>query len=155
MRTVCLILVIFLAGCGRFYPPTVINKDFLPYVQSFEDLWGHKVKFSVIYGDVPDEYIGVCKTWSDGHKEVHIDKEWWESEYTNDTERLVLIYHELGHCALGRGHLDGFTGGKPTSIMNSYNIGGWYDSNEDYYDFELFNPGQGLERHEGCVLKMD
>ncbi len=48
--------------------------------------------------------IGQC-----GHTEkepnvVIVDKFYWES--ADDLEREFLIFHELGHCAIKRGHLD-------------------------------------------------
>lgn len=48
--------------------------------------------------------IGQC-----GHTErepnvVIVDKFYWES--ADDLEREFLVFHELGHCALKRGHLD-------------------------------------------------
>lgn len=153
-----IVLFLLLTGCGRFWPAPVIHQDFIPYVQEFEALWERKVNFTIIYGDVPNGYIGVCRKWSDGHREVYIDREWWEDTWTDESDKAVLIFHELGHCALGRGHLDDYDYIKSqyVSIMNSFNIGNWYEGNEDYYDFELFNPGQEFEgSHGGCVLKMD
>jgi len=56
----------------------------------------------------------------------------------------MIVFHELGHCVLGRGHKEGqFTNGQCVSIMRSgvepcrdiYNA-----STKDYYLEELFNP---------------
>ena len=47
--------------------------------------------------------------------EVDISKKWWDSFYTSSWERFELVFHELGHCILKRGHTedlkkDGFLG---------------------------------------------
>jgi len=43
-----------------------------------------------------------------GVNEVDINIEWWNS-YKTASERLELVFHELGHCILKRGHTE-----KPT-----------------------------------------
>jgi hypothetical protein len=62
--------------------------------------------------------IGQC-----GHTErepnvVIVDMFYWES--ADDMEREFLIFHELGHCALKRGHIDDSDSeGDCVSIMTS------------------------------------
>jgi hypothetical protein len=62
----------------------------------------------MISGDIriitSQNVIGQC-----GHTEkepniVIVDKFYWD--VANDLEREFLVFHELGHCALKRGHLD-------------------------------------------------
>ncbi len=75
--------------------------------------------------------------------------------YDNSPDKEALIYHELGHCLLGRPHLDfKFPNGDPVSIMVSnsihlyspcsYAIGDVNECNQThkrpYYINELFNP---------------
>ncbi len=71
-----------------------------------------------------------------------------------EQNREALVFHELGHCLLGRDHRDDLlSGGAPVSIMNSRAVG-FYEAcaypigNEDecdkryrraYYLDELFN----------------
>ena len=59
--------------------------------------------------DIGDAAVGYCRRGF----EVRVVKSFWDS--ASATERNVLIYHELGHCALGLDHVDD----KP-DIMNSY-----------------------------------
>lgn len=59
--------------------------------------------------DTPSNAIGYCLSY----REVRVLKSFWES--ASSTERLTLLYHELGHCALGLDHVDG-----TPDIMNSY-----------------------------------
>lgn len=78
------------------------------------------VERSVIQNEPGSENrVGVCYVWEDGNKrlvkakvQILQDIEW------NDEELKGLVYHELGHCALGLDHTNG-TKGHPT-IMNPY-----------------------------------
>ena len=57
-----------------------------------------------------------------------------------EPERESLIFHELGHCILGRAHNNNVNGsGDPVSLMNPYPIGPQtYSANRDGYIVELF-----------------
>lgn len=59
--------------------------------------------------DVSPSTVGYCTP----PYEVRMLATFWES--ASASERLALMYHELGHCALGLEHYEG----KP-DIMNSY-----------------------------------
>lgn len=122
----CLLFILTFVGCGM---PMGGKKDFVrvegvstkqhsstssvfsSYVNQFEQQarseTGNK-NFKV--GDVPvnfgdttdSNFDGVCKKYQDGTKEVIIKKSWWDS--ANLVSRRVMIFHELGHCRLGRTH---------------------------------------------------
>lgn len=94
--------LVFLAliGCGR--APT-IAPDFQKYADEFSRLMlshglGSGVSTSIEF-NAPSGYAGFC--YSDDHR-IAIDRAYWETR--NDDERRALIYHELGHCELGRSH---------------------------------------------------
>ena len=101
--------------------------------------WEHEqisAKFSEIEGDA----VGQCLTFDQGSREIVIDTEFWQS--SNTISREFLVFHELGHCVLGRAHLDASAGnGICSSMMTSgegtcranYN----QRTREDYLD-ELF-----------------
>ena len=59
--------------------------------------------------DTSKNVVGYCRPGL----EVRALTSYWRS--ASATERLVLMYHELGHCALGLDHHDG-----EPDIMNSY-----------------------------------
>lgn len=62
--------------------------------------------------------LGQCKSYSDGSKQVVIDEPYWNR--VDENEREYLVFHELGHCILGREHLDTKDeNGICTSIMQS------------------------------------
>ena len=62
--------------------------------------------------------IGECAHNEDKPNEVIIDRTYWMG--ANDLEKEFLVFHELGHCALNREHLDAADShGHCISIMTS------------------------------------
>ena len=59
---------------------------------------------STTFGPMDDKHAGICHSWSDGHREITINKKYWDNY--SDKQREQLIFHELGHCALNRDHND-------------------------------------------------
>ncbi len=47
--------------------------------------------------------LGECIN-QEGNRRIIVDEDKWDN--FNDADREFLIFHELGHCALGRGHTD-------------------------------------------------
>ena len=121
-----LLILMLLSSCGlpfgqdsvkksgfRMYSTT--NPAFSSHIQNFESKAKSELGLaSYSIGDVPinfgdtedPKFDGVCFTYPNGQKEVVIKKAWWDG--ASPTAREVLIFHELGHCALGRtGHTNG------------------------------------------------
>lgn len=125
------------------HKPTVVNEDILPYVKRFETLFKSNVSIRVEYGELDSPNVGVCTKWSDGYKDITIDKEFFIS--LNDLGKEELIFHELGHCILNRAHTSEFIKinhmSVPKSIMYPYVFGEWpdYINNIDYYAKELLS----------------
>lgn len=129
-----LLLLIFLAACGKtssaglsedpvskeIRKQKTTDPEFETYVVEFEFEYGKSVKHIPInFGDLEYNKIGTCYSWDSGKKEIEIDRDWWDDRST-DSERVVLIFHELGHCALNRSHRnDKRDDDCPGSIMNS------------------------------------
>lgn len=93
-----------------------------------------------IYNIDEGSVAGSCST--DGHTQRHIriDRSFWNR--SSDMVREMVIYHELGHCLLGRGHReDTFGNGICKSIMRS-GLGSCRDAyttdNRSYFLEELF-----------------
>lgn len=81
---------------------------------------------------------------------IKINSSQWQQLMT-ETTRKWLVYHELGHCILGRGHDSGiFENGECKSIMNSYISNSncvtnfVSDSWQKYYIEELFTESDQL-----------
>ncbi len=62
--------------------------------------------------------IGQCSRSESSQHAITIDQRYWRS--ANDLQREYLIFHELGHCVLGRDHTDDAdTNDNCISIMSS------------------------------------
>ena len=157
-----LALLILSTSCGQILNDVLkINSDsransssnsvFSTYVAEFEStgkaIYGTS-DFSI--GDIPinfgdttnDAFDGVCIEYSGGDKEIIIKESWWNSADTS--QRKEMIFHELGHCRLGREHTsETFSNSAGQSVkislMNpeipaSY----FYQKYQSGYDQELF-----------------
>jgi len=82
--------------------------------------------------------IGMCTYSSSGRNSVALSSSAWNSG--SDAFREMLLFHELGHCLLGRGHKNTkHSDGRPESIMASSLFSQkTYLANRDQYLKELF-----------------
>jgi hypothetical protein len=184
MRMNILCMSILIVGCGQQPqqgdPRSIhgIDPAFQPYVEQFETILGHSI------GDIPiafapqqGDVIGVCELWTN-YRDIKIDPNFWNNQggALDNDQRMSLIFHELGHCVLDRGHLatdwtynlNGWNYSVPTSFMNPYIFFSaqypvWV-ALKSYYINELFHPAPGaptlynsmdLVDHYGCVKHMD
>jgi len=90
-----------------------------------------------------DQVAGQCTSYSHAANHVTIDTDFWNR--ASDNFKEMIIFHELGHCYLDRGHREGqLESGNCISIMRS-GIEPCRDAysnlNKAYYIQELFNPG--------------
>lgn len=128
----------YITGCGKLGS---IEEETRPYLDVFKGLAAARGldldydELSISFADLKDNIAGTC--YSNGH--IDIDPEIWKRY--GDDEREVLIFHELGHCLLNRGHTSGnFSDNAPVSIMNPtimYPV--FYRRRKDYYRSELFD----------------
>lgn len=86
---------------------------------------------------------GTCHYSSRYPNRVTINKAFWEK--ATDLMREMVVFHELGHCVLSRGHREDATAdGICLSIMQS-GLGScqlaYNSANRRYYVDELFLPG--------------
>lgn len=165
LTSIFFLSIITLSGCGIPLPlqKDLVVKDlnavrqfattnpvFSEYVQEFEQrgrIIMNDGSFTV--GDIPinfgdtenDSFQGVCFEYPDGTKEVIIRQSWWNG--ASDEYRESLVFHELGHCRLGRDHLDDVravgNGTHKVSMMNSIIVAPQnYKDHKDGYHKELF-----------------
>lgn len=71
------------------------------------------------------EIIGECSNVGYNNDVVSIDSKFWNE--SDESTQFLLIYHELGHCLLGEGHI-----ADPSAIMNAL-----INSPEAYYNTDL------------------
>lgn len=113
MTSLCL-LVSLLQSCGK-KNHRIIDPSFNTYITSFHNdalkygkdfrSWSIKVQFGNAMG-----HNGYCYAED---KTVMIDVNEWDR--LTEVERIILIYHELGHCFMGLKHNN-----NNNSIMNTY-----------------------------------
>ncbi len=148
---VCLFLLI---ACGR-NPTTEEISELGPYFERFEaasaqfgrDTSGdHRV--ILLFGGLKNGEIGVCEQSPLHSPRVLVDRATWLAH--SDDGREAMIFHELGHCLLGRDHKDDLTTMRsplgdralqtPASLMHSRGVRATtYASDRNYYLKELFS----------------
>lgn len=146
------IIVSFLfISCGDKDPVLNGNEELVKHVQSFKtnsSLFGKNFNYPdmrIYFGktrtkEKPNR-VGYCKI-SFPLSEIVIEKETYDS--LSEADKEAIVYHELGHCVLGKGHTDDClieqngTCVKPKSIMNSIFRKNIYKPSKEYYMKELF-----------------
>jgi len=155
MKWIIPLLLLSLTGCGTLpfcghfehfkpyhNPPT--DPVFVKYINKFNIEMNMSTNISTTFKKMDDKYAGICHSWSDGHREITINKKYWDNY--SDKQREQLIFHELGHCALNREHnddtimLNGTT--CPDSVMRSkmfnlFEIAYCYNYDYEHYLQEL------------------
>ncbi len=121
-------------------PPSAVE----PYHERFRTLGqtfgavfvARSVSFS--FRNFSGSTVGMCQFSSNGKNKVQLSTSDWKNG--SDTFREMLMFHELGHCLLGRGHKNTkHSSGRPESIMNSSLFNqNTYLANRDQYLKELF-----------------
>ena len=145
-----LILILYLtvmafSGCG-FWPviEDFVDPEFTPYVQIY---LSHKADFTgdeylyedinIAFSDLAGTRMGECVISSVRDKRIiRIDRGYWD--ILNETEREILIVHEMGHCDLSiYEHI-------PESIMQERGYSArLYLEKQGEELFRLFNRYQG------------
>lgn len=137
---IVLFVVLGMTGCGKRTSQRSVVPELERYVETFEDYLGAQIDYPVYLGQLPALVAGECVQDGNG-KHVEIDIATFK--VSNEAQRESLLYHELGHCTLGRKHNDSLdVNGFPASLMNSYMFNwyeaAYYSSNRASYLRELF-----------------
>lgn len=155
-----LFLLVFLLGCGNKNTNDFIEKIapkhdprdikttnpiFYPYIDKFRQDCNITTTTPVGFGNLESLVAGKCKWWISDltnkvtYKQITIDINSWER--FDESSREWLIFHELGHCELGRNHKNEvFENGYPKSIMKSqipYDLKTYYLDYKHYWVREL------------------
>lgn len=113
-----LVAVLCLVGCGR----EAHFQGFEEYVTAFEVAAGQRdISIShgsliIEYGDVGSMARARCDHGFLQSPTILVNKGNWDTQ--NETTREMIIFHELGHCLLGRGHVTDIERGVPKSLMH-------------------------------------
>lgn len=161
-----ILLVLNIVGCAQETDPRQFKSAdpaFSSQLSLFEKLYGQPVHDAAMgFSDLPYPQVGVCRKFSTGHWEIHIDSEYWQ--YSSEEAKIGLILHELAHCVLNRDHDTAtfwhqgkhVSGQVPKSLMYPYNFySRYYEDLESYYLRELFNPSAPVYLKMGEKLYYD
>lgn len=145
-----LILLLFLTGClSKKDTPVNIHPELEPYVFEFiEDAKKfnkhfHLERITIDIINAPPSHVNweaVCYP-NPSHPRIYFYKKYYNlyKKRKRFNQIKATMYHELGHCILGRKHNDAETLGFKHSLMNSYGISDKaFVSYQDYYLNELF-----------------
>lgn len=145
MKYLFLLSFIFLSACGQQNnndPRTIsgVDSSLLSYKNLYISAKGRGLDY-----DIPIQFsnlvyptVGVCTKWSSGYRQIEIDPTYWNN--ISEDIKLQLIFHELGHCDLNRGHTSEIaSNGYPVSFMYPYTFH-YYQSQLAGYIVELFSP---------------
>lgn len=154
-----LLLLLILPACGgpadheygAGQPPEQVrsvNLKLEEHVAFFERVWGHQVNYPVRVESLETEKVGVCYSWNTGERKIVISAE--HIDHMSSQALKATVWHELGHCSLGRSHRMDMTIFKwslmsfPASVMYMYGFtdsqGEAFEKEIDYYTRELLNP---------------
>lgn len=139
MRYYCLLLLL-LSGCGNNLH---IEAKYQPYVTAFEKrsiTYGNPVqitnlKICTVPTITPNNVIAQCFYYIT--PTIKVSEEFWSQMDVYLREQV--LFHEIGHCILHRGHRSDLNNNIPLSIMNPYELSAdQYKNNYVQYMHELF-----------------
>jgi len=122
MKNLILIFAIITSSCQLAEPDYIysIDKEIEPYYLEFisegnvRGLNFTQVSILMAFEELPDEMLGESiKNAYTSYPKVLIDRSEWLVK--SDSDRRYVVFHELGHALLGRGHEE-----NSESIMSSY-----------------------------------
>ena len=148
------IVLVFLTSCSdkeEFQDYSEFDKELWPYLLSFEEEAATRgIRIAIndleLEGSIreieDDGVAGWCRYSPSQPNVVAIDEDFWKD--ASSTWREFVVFHELGHCILGRGHRETQDGqGNCISIMQSgqgsCRVAYSSQSRATYLD-ELFHP---------------
>jgi hypothetical protein len=140
--SVLVLTAIAASACGR--APVLELGEFAPYVAKFEQTSievGKPVQVNdlvVKFGPTEERQDAVCETGDAITPTILINQLSWSR--MTEADREALMYHELGHCVLGRNHITTRnTNGQPISLMYPVAISAHvYLENKESFIRELF-----------------
>ena len=124
-RHLTIVLTLIVTGCGNSHTP-FIDPDAQQYVDEFQNQYGVSVNVPVTFTDKFDSgpmIVGMCYT----NGSVSLLRSYWDD--ADDTQRHLLVYHELGHCVLNRQHRE-----------DTFKVIGPYDPSKGLYNPVYFYP---------------
>lgn len=131
--SVFITLILLLFGCGKAVEEEIIiGKNTGTPVESYESYRDTFIEYQVIAGGpnhvdpvtfefVDTAGVGVLGSCTRSSRIIRLSLLYWNQLTSKSREELV--FHELGHCFLDRGHLNTYTGLYQDSLMAAYHLG--------------------------------
>lgn len=159
LNVISLIFLSAVSACGPEYDAKQsfkVDSEFKELISIFEKEQDVKVNIDVIFNSLESTTIGVCYWYEEDNKKVgvrvEIDPEFWFESV--EAAREELLFHELGHCILGRDHDTTLLyGAMPKSVMYPYVFSTTYLVFRDYYVKELKDPETQLTNYHSVMYK--
>jgi len=147
LKKISLSLLLMLTGCSGYDPDEYVDPAFTPFIKQYvkdKGLYtgiGSIRRIGIRFGNLTT-LAGVCRVKSvkeffvkRKYYNITIDKTIWDK--IDDATRLLLFYHEMGHCDLSLLHTT------DKSIMNSFLMPvSLFNNDPDYYLNQLFKEGK-------------
>ena len=134
-----LLVLSLLIGCGRDNSPLLMTytNDFVAEAASRGVSIDLDKMLSIRYGKTSKGADGTCKRLKlTGQYEITINKRILNADNYTRLHIKALVFHELGHCALGLDHSEDSSVIMYRSIIQSKQ---YYENNWDYLIDQLFN----------------
>jgi hypothetical protein len=145
-----LMILLITLSCQTFGTAKNVSyetEEFRKYAELFEkysrdiepDSPTEITELTIRFAKLSSPRVGLCSLWVGLPPLIEIDRAYWAK--ASDTEKEVVMLHELGHCVLKRDHISTVNAdGEPVSIMYPNNsVARVYLEAKRYYLFELFS----------------
>ena len=125
--TICLSMIIISCTDEEAYTfENEVDTELIQYFHSFAEEalerdvvinWDEE-QLSASLMEITGDAVGQCLTYDNGNRRINVDQNFWQA--SNTLAKEFLIFHELGHCVLGRAHYDeSNSNGSCLSMMTS------------------------------------
>jgi len=142
MKHLIAILLLSATACANHGAQVSVVDDALPYYRTFLSLAKanamvvQETDLVIRFGDINPAWNAVCVMGGNHTPTITVNASIW-SRLPN-SQREQLLFHELGHCVLGRQHRTDTINGVPNSIMYPSLVTEFdYQNNRNYYIHEL------------------
>lgn len=107
MKSLMLIIALLVTGCGGLdFSSQPLTKEAAVFVAEGAarglDLKSKVGQIEITFAKLPSRIAGYCIVPFIGQRYIQLDTEYWAR--ASEDDRLSLMLHELGHCALNRKH---------------------------------------------------
>lgn len=136
MKCAILLLTVILASCAKQrFSGNEPSDEIRPFVESFYSAYAGP-ELDILYMFIPlEEKAAECVTGDGGVRIINVNSEVWDDLCLY--QKKAVVWHELGHCVLGRAHVTQYDMSYMRPQLSSCEF---YEENEETLDEEMFSP---------------